>query len=182
MNFTNPGQNERGAALVISLMFLAILAMLGSTAVVLTTTDMQIGANYKTHAQAFYDADAGVNYAIAKIEAGLEDGSFSLPPTIGSTSSLAFTAPTGFGFSYNPAVITMVADNRFSFTTLGSGANSSTTTLITTCKRQPAIMFGAFGDKKLDLGNTAAVYSYSHSTTPSPPPCGFPRERRCWIK
>ena len=36
--------NENGAALVIGLMFLAILGLLGSTAVVLTTTDMKIGS------------------------------------------------------------------------------------------------------------------------------------------
>lgn len=173
MNFTNPCQNERGAALVISLMFLAILAMLGSTAVVLTTTDMQIGANYKASAQAFYDADAGVNYAIAKMEAGLKANpkTFTLPTTIGSSSSLAaFTAPTGFGFSYQTPGITMISETRFSFTTMGAGPNSSSTSIITTCKRIPAIAFGAFGDKKLDLGNTAAVYSYSHSSNPNPTP------------
>ena len=37
--------NENGAALVIGLMFLAIPAMLGTNAVVMTTTDMQIGGH-----------------------------------------------------------------------------------------------------------------------------------------
>ena len=52
--------NENGAVLVIALMFMAILGLLGTTAVVMTTTDMQIGANYKTNAQAFYIAEAGL--------------------------------------------------------------------------------------------------------------------------
>ena len=106
MNFTNPCQNERGAVLVISLMFMAILAMLGTTAVVLTTTDMQIGANYKAHAQAFYDADAGVNYAIGKIEAGMKTNPPTFPSgttfdnmTIGEFTTLSYTVPSGFSFS-----------------------------------------------------------------------------------
>jgi len=166
MNFTNPCQNERGAALVISLMFLTILAMLGTTAVVMTTTDMQIGANYKVHAQAFYDADAGVNYVIAKMEAGLKDGSFALPSTIGGTSSLtAFTAPTGFGFSYQAPGITMIAENRFSFTTMGADPNiSSTTTIAASCMRMPAIKYAAFGDKKLDIKSSATLTSYDSSS------------------
>ena len=126
MSCINRCQNERGAALVIGLMFLAILGLLGTTAVVLTTTDMQIGGNYKANAQAFYDADAGVNHAIAMMEAGLKAGTF--PPSgptlkdmsIGATASLAaFTAPSGFNFLYAPPVLTKIAENLFSFTTKG---------------------------------------------------------------
>ena len=105
-------KNENGAVLVIGLMFLAILAMLGTTAVVLTTTDMQIGANYKAHAQAFWDAEAGVNYGLAMMEAGVKaspSATFTLPTVVGdptdpsdsnSVSLAAFTTPSGFGFSY----------------------------------------------------------------------------------
>lgn len=59
--------NENGAVLVIGLMFMAILAMLGTTAVVMTTTDMQIGANYKTSVQAFNAAQAGIEEARARM-------------------------------------------------------------------------------------------------------------------
>ena len=55
--------NENGAALVIGIMFLAIIALVGATAVVLTTTDLQIGGNYKTNAQAFSAAQAGPDEA-----------------------------------------------------------------------------------------------------------------------
>lgn len=51
--------NENGAALIIGLMFLAILALAGSTAMVLTSTDLQIGGNYKAGQQAFNAAEAG---------------------------------------------------------------------------------------------------------------------------
>ncbi len=49
--------------LVIGLMFMVILAMLGITAVVMTTTDMKIGGNYKANEKAFYAAEAGAQEA-----------------------------------------------------------------------------------------------------------------------
>lgn len=72
--------NENGVVLVIGLMFLAILAMLGTTAVVMTTTDMQIGANYKTSVQASNVAEAGINEALYRL--GLfDDGGTNSPPS-----------------------------------------------------------------------------------------------------
>jgi len=59
------GQN--GMVLILSLVFLCILALLGSTAVVLTTTDMKIGSNYRDNAQAFSAAQAGVAEAITRL-------------------------------------------------------------------------------------------------------------------
>lgn len=53
-------KNETGMALAIALLFLAVLTLLGSTAVMVTTTDMKIGGNYMTSKQAFYVAEAGL--------------------------------------------------------------------------------------------------------------------------
>jgi len=83
-------KNENGAVLVIGLMFLAILAMLGTTAVVLTTTDMQIGANYKTSVQASNLAEAGIQEAIHRMNLDSTDSNY-----IGEASG---TGPTpGWG-------------------------------------------------------------------------------------
>lgn len=54
---------ESGAVLAIALMFLTILAMLGTTALNLTGTDVQIGGNYKAGLKAFYAAQAGLEEA-----------------------------------------------------------------------------------------------------------------------
>jgi Tfp pilus assembly protein PilX len=51
--------NENGAALIVGLMFLVILALVGTTAVILTSTDLQIGANFKASEKALYVAEAG---------------------------------------------------------------------------------------------------------------------------
>jgi Tfp pilus assembly protein PilX len=72
--------NEKGMVLPLGLMFLAIIALLGTTAVVVTTTDLKIGSNYKTSEQAFYAAEAGVSEALYRLSL-FDDGGTSAPPS-----------------------------------------------------------------------------------------------------
>lgn len=166
--------NENGAALVIGLMFIAILGLLGSTAVVLTTTDMQIGANYRANAQAFNNAEAGIDYAIWKVEDLLKSNPDTTLPTETSPPSTELstffaTDPAGYEFSY-PSDIEWVAEDTYKFTSEGTGPLNSFARVEVACKRLPAIKFAAFGDNKLEMKNTSGVYSYSHTDTPSPTP------------
>lgn len=57
----------QGLVLPTALLFLAVLALLGTTAVLTTTTDMKIGHAYTLSAQAFYSAQAGCNEARARL-------------------------------------------------------------------------------------------------------------------
>ena len=163
--------NENGAVLVIGLMFIAILAMLGTTAVVMTTTDMQIGGNYKTGTQAFWDADAGVNYGLAMIEAGLKasPATFTLPteiydpdaPTNSNSfqdmTAIANSKPSEFSFEYADPGLKMIAQDkdRYSFTTIGAGSHNSSATITVMVKRGPAITMGLFGDDLAHVHNSA---------------------------
>jgi Tfp pilus assembly protein PilX len=171
MKFSNPLENERGAALVIALMFLGILAMLGATAVVLTTTDIQIGANYKKSAASHYYAEAGINYAVGTMEAGLANGSFTLPtstdPTVPeNASTLTYTVPSGFSFAISD--ITMLGPNAYSFTSTGIGPDNAQSVITVTFKRESAISFAAFGNQKLDTKNGGTTMSYnSQSSDPT---------------
>jgi len=172
MNRPEHHRNEQGAALVIALIFLAILALLGSTAVILSTTDIQIASNYKGTVQSFADAGAGVGYGIGKMQAGLKAGTFSLPANVGDTTAETlttyFSTPTAFSFSLSE--VTKIADNAWTFTIDGTDPNSSTaeTMLQVTFKREPAIQFAAFGDKKLDTKNGGTTLSYkSNSSDPT---------------
>jgi len=54
-------KNENGAALIIGIMFMAILAMIGGAAVMMTTMDMQIEDSHKASEKAFYLAEAGAH-------------------------------------------------------------------------------------------------------------------------
>jgi len=55
--------NENGVVLIVGLMFMAILAMVGMAAVFMTTTDLQIGGNYRASVQASNVAEAGAQEA-----------------------------------------------------------------------------------------------------------------------
>jgi len=46
--------DENGAILVVVLIFVGILALVGATATIITTTDTKIGANYKASEKALY--------------------------------------------------------------------------------------------------------------------------------
>jgi len=60
-------KNEKGMVLPLGLMFLAIIAILGTTAVIVTTTDLKIGSNYRASEQAFYAAEAGIQEALYRL-------------------------------------------------------------------------------------------------------------------
>ena len=59
--------NEKGMVLQTALIFLTIIALLGSTAVMVTTTDIKIGANHKINQQALFAAEAGIAEARARL-------------------------------------------------------------------------------------------------------------------
>ena len=60
-------QNENGMVTAVALLLVAVLALLGTTAVVMTSTDLQIGGNYKVSEVAFYAAEAGIEEARARL-------------------------------------------------------------------------------------------------------------------
>jgi hypothetical protein len=65
--------NEKGMVLPLGLVFLAIITILGTTAVILTTTDLKIGSNYRASEQAFYAAEAGIEEARARFRGTADD-------------------------------------------------------------------------------------------------------------
>ena len=60
-------KNEKGFVLPVGLMFMAIIAILGTTAVIVTTTDIKIGSNYRDSVQAFCATEAGIEEARARL-------------------------------------------------------------------------------------------------------------------
>jgi len=86
--------NEKGIVLAVVLMFLAILAAMGSSAVVMTRADIKIGGNYNHNMQSFYTAESGLQRAVGSLNTtttwidGLTD------------TSDAFTGDNSFGNGY----------------------------------------------------------------------------------
>ena len=65
-------RNEKGMVLAVTLMLIAILVLLGTTAVMTVTTDMKIAANYRSSTQAFYIAEAGLEAARNQLRTDIE--------------------------------------------------------------------------------------------------------------
>ncbi len=82
--------NEKGMVLPLGLMFLAIISILGTTAVIVTTTDLKIGTNYRTSEQAFYASEAGVQEARARLRSNATN-----PINDGHTTNPAWQAFIG---------------------------------------------------------------------------------------
>jgi len=61
--------NEKGIVLAVVLMFLAILAAMGSVTVVMTRAEIKTGDNYKNSEQAFFLAQAGAEHAREQLRA-----------------------------------------------------------------------------------------------------------------
>jgi hypothetical protein len=160
------GEGEKGMILVLVLTFLAIISLLGATAVIVTTTDIKIGGIYKASVQAFYDANAGVNYAIARIEDGLANNTLALA---GSSVTVNYTAPADFYFDNITTLTQVGATNKYSFQATGHSGNASSTIQVVIA-RDSLFQYGAFGEKELDLEKGGAVYSYDSSVTPNPMP------------
>jgi Tfp pilus assembly protein PilX len=60
-------QNESGMITAVALLLMAVLMLLGTTAVVMTSTDIKISGNYKVSEMAFYAAEAGIEEARARL-------------------------------------------------------------------------------------------------------------------
>ena len=86
-------KNEKGMVLPLGLIFLAIITILGATAVIVTTTDLKIGSNYKKSQQAFYAAEAGINVAMSTIEDFIFGGTDTLSTTGQLSNTVTYACP-----------------------------------------------------------------------------------------
>src|SRR5580658_7638506 len=91
-----PGSaSERGVALVITLLVLALVTVLSLGMVIAFSSQTLIGGYYRNYRGAFYAADSGLNIARNQVEAQLEAGipaTFTFPPI--ATSCTSSSAPT----------------------------------------------------------------------------------------
>ncbi len=73
LNKKTLNQNERGIVLITSLMFMAILSVLGATAYFITYGEILISRNHQSAVVAFYAAEAGIAEAKSRISNIRED-------------------------------------------------------------------------------------------------------------
>jgi Tfp pilus assembly protein PilX len=72
--------NDRGMVLAMVLLMLPVVALLGAVAIKITTTDAEIGGNYKATARALAAAEAGLEEARARLIGSAADATFAGDP------------------------------------------------------------------------------------------------------
>lgn len=66
--FTDRNRRERGAALVVAILVLAILTVIGIALMLITSTEARIAANEWSINRAFYSSDAGIRWAGVELD------------------------------------------------------------------------------------------------------------------
>ena len=158
--------NEKGFVLPVGLMFLAIISILGTTAVTITTTDLKIGRNYKTSVQAFYAGEAGIQRATHILKAGASNG---FDNELLGTDGKSNTSDDGIlNFGDESSAVQIIdnndgdgdlfsdSDNKVIITSTGTASNASKT--IEAIFSYQAVdvdgALGLYGDgPAVDLGN-----------------------------
>ena len=158
--------SERGAVLVIVLMFTAILAVLGTGAYLTSSNELKISNNYKIRKQAFYEAEAGLQYAMGRMEDALAHGTLCLS---GSTVSVNFAPPAGFSFDTVTTLARVDTTRCYKFQVTGHAGNASST-VEAVIARDTFFQWGIFGNESVIIENGVCVYSYDSRTTPNPTP------------
>ena len=162
----NRCHNQHGAVLVTVLMFMAIFSVLGTGAYLTSSSELKISNNYKIRKQAFYDAEAGLQYVIAKIEDGLAQETLFLS---GTTVTINYAAPAGFSFDTITTLTRVGTTSDYRFQVIGHSGNASST-VEAVIARDSFFQYGAFGDNSVDIKSSGSVYSYDSRTTPNPTP------------
>ena len=105
MHSTRAFSRDEGSAFVISILILFVLTVLGMAVMLTTTTEADIAINYRWGEQAFFNADAALEYGKNVIAAWvLSNGDFAglLPPARTDVTVPNSGAPWGLGTPAHP--------------------------------------------------------------------------------
>jgi hypothetical protein len=173
-------RDQQGAALVTGVIFAAILMVMGSTAYMTASTELMSSRNYRFARAAFYQAEAGVNYAISRIQDDLLNKKVFLkyhPAEENYVISLEnYRPPDGFSFEDITTLTNEpgtrryrfeVTVNEIHFNAVAVNARSKIEVVI---ERDVKLEYGIFGDAQVDLKEDGHIYSYASGSSQPPAP------------
>ena len=165
MKWTDKQRAKREGMILFAVMaVLGGLALISSTMFLITRTGVKIAGNYHESIKSFYQADAGLQYVKAQVEAALSAGTLTLS---NATETVSISAPSGYSFDTITQLKRIGSGPSYSVTVVGRGTNA-VTTLAATFKRSPSLSMGVFGDSMVDMKANGSVYSYYSAITPNP--------------
>ncbi len=83
-------KNERGMALAVLTMLIAILASMTGAALLFSRIDLMISGNYRTGTGALYAADAGVGVALSRLSGNIALSETAFGPTVIDASGYTY--------------------------------------------------------------------------------------------
>ena len=167
--------DQSGTALVVTILVLVVLSILGTAALTLTNTELLIVRNIKLNAKAFYNAESGIYFTLSQVEEALGNGTqdIYLPATIGSSknfNSTLINKLSDLNIRFEISSITKKSNKIYSFNSTGRASNNAQEKINAKFTRGSAVNFAVFGDKEVDVGNTAGIYSYNSTVISDPVP------------
>jgi Tfp pilus assembly protein PilX len=139
-----PKRGERGAALVVAILVLAILTVIGIALMLITSTETRIAANEWSVNRAFYSADAGVRWGTAQMNSDIK--TFLTRPEFGTKAAPVFTGTVLFNMD----------SHRFVTGTGFLGNNDIQVRVMTPGRLSRRLCFGCFGN----AGSNKTQYMY----------------------
>jgi len=157
------GAGEQGIALISVILLIMVLSFVSAAAIVTSTTELKIGGNFKTSVQSFYNAEAGVQYALGQIRNQYRAGKLNITASSAvvnyASPDNSYLLPDGnVPFSnWNTTQLTLktgtTLDSDYQFQTTGYYANSRTT--LEAVLRMPSfhLVKGMFASGALNVKN-----------------------------
>ncbi len=162
--------NPQGIALIMTLVFIAVLTLVGAAAVTMGSTDVLLGGAYHSSLKAFHHAQAGVQFAAAKIPDLVQDGQLQLDGSALSEDAV-FTRPPELAFEISDRrTLQRIGETRkylLQVTGLAHAGSRIQTTVEVVLQRRRALDYGLFAADRLDLPARGRIYSYDSRTIKS---------------
>ncbi len=114
-------KNERGIALAVLTMLIAILASMTGAALLFSRIDLMISGNYRKGTGALYAADAGVGEALNQLSGNLAASKVKIPPTENARQLGDYSYRSGTRTDSGPQPIVHIGYKTPAGSQLGSG-------------------------------------------------------------
>ncbi len=158
------GKGQQGMALVITLLVMALLLLLGSAFLSISSTEIQIAFNERNGIQAFYLAEAGAERAIAELNLNSAyAGTGTTEPSLGTgTYAVTVTSvnppPPG---SFDRKQVT-----AFGYVPSSTAAGRAMARVEVVVQRGSSFNWAAFGQREVKFDKEGLVDSYDSSKGP----------------
>ncbi|HBA83966.1 MAG TPA: hypothetical protein DCZ95_07735 [Verrucomicrobia bacterium] len=156
---------RQGGALVICLLLLGLLSFFAGSVYRLTVPEVASSIYQRNERMAFYNAEAGVQYIISQLSAGLKTGALKLTSAV---ERVNYTAPEGYQF--DPVyTLTRLPNNKW-MTFVVTGRFEKAAAVIQATVSRPRLLTdaGIFGNISLTVQPNNEIFSYNSNDTPAP--------------